>query len=503
MSQEHDYDVIVVGAGISGINAAYRLQETDPDLSYVVLEGRDSIGGTWDLFKYPGLRSDSDMYTLGFPFEPWTGEKSIADGADILAYVKSTAAKYGIDQRIRLGHKVTHFSWDADEQLWTVTADTASGERALRARFVYLAAGYYSYDTPYRPTFAGESTFRGHVLHPQFWPEDLDYSGKRVVVIGSGATAVTLVPALVRGGAEHVTMLQRTPSYFLALPDKDPAAGALARILPTERAYAITRWRNAVQTVGFYQFAQRMPNLATKVLRGGARRAIGAEAYDERDFTPPYQPWDQRLCIVPNGDFFAAVRSGDAAVVTDTIEEFVPEGVRTSDGRVIEADIVVTATGLNLQLVGGAAFDVAGQRVDLSSHYVYRGCMVEGIPNAAMAVGYTNASWTLRSDLSARFFSRVVHHARQNGFAAFVPRVRGKRMPARPLLDLASGYIQRKAAELPKRGDRAPWSVRQNFLLDALEMRRARVDEELDYVRPGERPAVGSGTAGQQPLSVG
>lgn len=503
MSQLDEYDVIVVGAGISGINAAYRLQESDPGLSYVVLEGRESIGGTWDLFKYPGLRSDSDMYTLGFPFEPWTGEKSIAEGRDILEYIKSTTTKYGIDERIRLGHKVTRCSWQSDDERWTITADTADGERQLRAKFVYFAAGYYSYDTPYRPEFAGEDSFDGQIIHPQLWPEDLDYGGKRIVVIGSGATAVTLVPALVRDGAGHVTMLQRTPSYYLSLPDKDPAAGALSRVLPKDRAYAITRWRNAAQTVGFYQFAQRMPNVATKVLRGGVRRAVGAEAYDERDFTPPYQPWDQRLCIVPNGDFFRAVRAGDAEVVTDTIEEFVPEGVRTSDGRLIEADIVVTATGLTLQLVGGTAFEIDGKTLDLANHFVYRGCMVEGVPNAGMAVGYTNASWTLRSDLSARFFSRVVAHTRRSGFAAFVPRVRGQGLRARPLLDLASGYIQRKAAELPKRGDRAPWNVRQNFLLDALEMRRATLVDELEYIRPAEPSSLGTGTAAEEPVSVG
>ncbi len=480
MEHAVDYDVIVVGAGISGINAAYRLQETDPALSYAILEARDNLGGTWDLFRYPGIRSDSDMYTLGFPFEPWTGGKSIADGADILDYLKATVSKYAIDQRIRFGHKVTHFSWRSSEECWIVTVNTPEGEKQLRSRFIYLASGYYSYETPYRPEFIGEDSFAGQIIHPQFWPDDLDYRGKRIVVIGSGATAVTLVPALTRGGAEHVTMVQRTPSYFLPLPDTAPTPGPIARRLSQQRAHSVARWRNAVQTVGFYQFSRRAPGLASKMLRGAARRTVG-ETYDDRDFTPPYQPWDQRLCIIPNGDFFHSLRKGDASIVTDTIEEFRPEGIHTTGGTVIKADIVVTATGLTIEFAGGATFDIDGESLQISDRFVYRGCMLEGAPNLGLAVGYVNASWTLRADLSARFFSRVVDHTRRTGKAAFVPRPTGA-MEARPFLDLASGYVQRASGSLPKSGDRAPWLVRQNYLLDAVEIRRATMDDDLDYV---------------------
>lgn len=494
---EQQFDVVVVGAGISGIDIAYRLQTELPDLTYTVLEAREGLGGTWDLFKYPGLRSDSDMYTLGFPFEPWQGERSIANGEDILAYIKATAGKYGIDRHIRTGTKVTHLSWSPQDARWSVNTESADGPSVVSARYVYLASGYYSYDDPHTPTFPGRENFTGQIVHPQFWPEDLDYQGKKVVVIGSGATAVTLVPALAQRGAGQVTMLQRTPTYILPLPGSDPIALKLRDTLKNpQTAYAITRWRNVLQTQAFYQFARRMPRVATKVLTGGPRRLLkDSPAYDAKHFTPPHKPWDQRVCVVPDGDLFSALKDGSARIVTDTIEEFVPEGIRTSSGELLEADIIVTATGLRLQLAGGADVDLDGEPVDLSRHYVYRGCMLEGLPNLAMSIGYTNASWTLRSDLIATFFTRVVRHAEDGGYAYVYPEVTAGELTSRPVLDLAAGYVRRSMDALPKTGDRKPWTMRQNYVLDRFELSRADVREELVYVRAGEPAGVGVGTA--------
>ncbi|WP_052589955.1 flavin-containing monooxygenase [Luteipulveratus mongoliensis] len=495
MQDTEHYDVVIVGAGISGIGAAYRLQTMSPGKSYLIVEARESLGGTWDLFKYPGLRSDSDMFTLGFPFEPWRGEKSIADGADILQYVKDTAAKHGIDQRIRFGTKVAHGSWSSEDATWTLDLETAEGAGQVTSSFVYFASGYYNYAEGYTPEFPGRESFQGELIHPQFWPEGLDVAGKKVVVIGSGATAVTLIPALVAQGTEHVTMLQRTPTYILPLPAKDPIAN-LARKLPhAQAAHTFNRWSNAVKTIAFYQFSRRMPRTATKVLTAGPRIAMrGSAAYDPKDFQPPYKPWDQRVCIIPDGDLFATLREGGASIVTDTIDTFVPEGIRTSSGEVLEADIVVSATGLAMQMAGGATLDIDGEKVDYGAHYVYRGCMLEGVPNAAIAIGYTNASWTLRADLSATFFCKFVNQVSDNGFAFAYPRVSGQLTPG-PVLDLTSGYVQRSMAKFPKRGDKAPWLVRQNFLLDSLDMRRAKPTDEMRFVRPGEAIRPGVGTA--------
>lgn len=494
---EREYDVVVVGAGISGIDIAYRLQTELPDLSYVILEGRSGMGGTWDLFTYPGLRSDSDMYTLGFPFEPWQGERSIAAGEDILEYIKATARKYGIDRHVRTDTKVTHLSWSTEQSRWALSTHGPDGPSVVYGRYVYLASGYYSYDNPHTPEFPGRDTFAGQIVHPQFWPEDLDYAGKKVVVIGSGATAVTLVPALAQRGAGQVTMLQRTPTYILPLPGTDPVALALRnRFKNPKTAYTLTRWRNVLQSQAFYQFARRMPGLATKVLAAGPRKMLdGSDAYDAKDFTPPYKPWDQRLCVVPDGDLFAAMKNGSARIVTDTIDEFVPEGIRTSSGQVLEADIIVTATGLRLQLAGGADFDVDGDPVDLSRHHVYRGCMVEGLPNLAMSIGYTNASWTLRSDLVAKFFTRVVRHAEDGGYARVHPSVTEGELRSRPVLDLTAGYVQRAMDAFPKTGDRKPWTMRQNYVLDSVELGRADVRDELVYRRAGEAADLGAGTA--------
>ncbi|MCL2536634.1 MAG: NAD(P)/FAD-dependent oxidoreductase, partial [Nocardiaceae bacterium] len=482
--QDH-YDVLVVGAGLSGIDAGYRIQTMCPGVDYAILEARESLGGTWDLFRYPGVRSDSDMFTLGLPFEPWTGEKSIADGADILQYLKDTAAKHGIDQRIVYSTKVIGASWSSSDALWTLTVESPDGTREVTADFVYLCAGYYNYDAPYRPDFAGIEDFQGEVIHPQFWPKDgIDVAGKQVTVIGSGATAMTLVPALARQGA-HVTMLQRSPTYVISLPAKDVVAKALRTVLPKQQAYDAMRLKNAVTTVGFYEFCRRAPGLATKVLRTGVARQLKNSTVGMAAFTPRYRPWDERLCVVPDADLFRSIKDHDVEIVTDSIDRIEPDGVRTASGRQLPSDVIVTATGLSLQMAGGADLAIDGAEVDLGERYIYRGLMLEGVPNAAVCIGYTNASWTLRADLSAKYFCTFVNHVRGNGYSYAYPTV-GQDMPMSPALDLAAGYIQRSVAALPKQGDRKPWFLKQNYFVDRRDAKRADVTADMTFVRPGE-----------------
>ncbi|NNG38583.1 NAD(P)/FAD-dependent oxidoreductase [Flexivirga sp. ID2601S] len=478
------YDVIVVGAGLSGIDGAYRLQTMCPDKDYVILEARDSLGGTWDLFRYPGIRSDSDMFTLGLPFEPWTGEKSIADGADILQYLKDTAAKYGIDKRIVYRTRVTGADWSSADAQWTLQLDTPDGAREVTADSVYLCAGYYNYAAGYQPDFPGRADFTGEFIHPQFWPEGLDAAGKKVVVIGSGATAMTIVPALAKQGAQ-VTMLQRSPTYVLSLPARDPIATVLRRTLPAQRAYDAIRMKNAVTAVGFYEFCRRAPGAATKVILGGVARQLRGTDVGMAAFTPRYRPWDERLCIVPDSDFFKAIRRHNVDVVTDSIDTVLPRGIRTASGTEIEADIIVSATGLNMQMAGGATLRVDGKEVDLGDRYIYRGMMIEGIPNAAVCIGYTNASWTLRADLTAKYFCRFLNHLDASGYAYGYPTA-DQAMPTRPALDLASGYVQRSIALLPKQGDRKPWFLKQNYFYDRRDSKRADVTQDMTFVRPGE-----------------
>ncbi|TWE10189.1 flavin-containing monooxygenase [Rudaeicoccus suwonensis] len=478
------YDVIVVGAGLSGINAGYRLQTMSPDKDYVILEGRESLGGTWDLFRYPGIRSDSDMYTLGFPFEPWTGEKSIADGADILQYLKDTAAKYRIDERIAYRTRVTAADWSEADTQWTLTLTTPDGPAEVTSDFIYLCSGYYNYEKGFTPDFPGLDSFTGQVIHPQFWPENFDAEGKRVVVIGSGATAMTLVPALAREGA-HVTMLQRSPTYVVSLPAKDSLAHTLRSKLGEQRAYEVIRWKNVITSLGMYQFAQRMPKAAASVLTKGVRMQLKGTDIGMEHFTPRYGPWDQRLCVVPDGDLFKALRSGDVDIVTDTITGVEPDGVRVSSGTLLEADVIVTATGLQVQMAGGAQISMNGEPVDLGERFIYRGMMLEGLPNAAVCIGYTNASWTLRSDLSSRYFCMFVNHLTQQGYAYGYPTV-STSMKGSPALDLKSGYIQRSVSVLPKQGDRRPWFLRQNYVLDRRDTKRADVTDDMTFVRASE-----------------
>jgi cation diffusion facilitator CzcD-associated flavoprotein CzcO len=472
-------DVLIVGAGISGVDAAYHLQRRCPGKSWLILEARDRIGGTWDLFRYPGVRSDSDMFTLGFPFRPWRSDLGIVEGPAIRQYVEDTAREFGIFDRIRFGHRVRHASWSSTDARWTVEAEHGGETRPFTCAFLYLASGYYDYDQGYRPTWPGEDEFRGRIVHPQFWPEDLDYAGKRVAVIGSGATAVTLVPALADTAA-HVTMVQRSPSYIVARPSRDAIAGWLQRWLPRRLADPLVRWKNVLLTIYFYGRARRRPDRVA----GWIKRQVGAQlppGYPvERDFSPPYQPWDQRLCLVPDGDLFAAMRSGKVSVATGAVERFTPGGLRLATGEAVEADVVVTATGLNVKLLGGIALGVDGERVNPAEHMVYKGMMLSDVPNLALAFGYTNASWTLRSDLTARMVCRLLRRMDRNGFNTCVPRVSGLVEP-RPVIDFSSGYVKRAQGVMPSQGDRDPWRVRQNHVADLAAMRFGRIDEALEF----------------------
>lgn len=472
-------DVLIVGAGLSGIDAGYRLQTQCPDLGYAILESRDAIGGTWDLFRYPGIRSDSDMYTLGFPFRPWRGEKSIADGPDILQYIRDTAAEFGIDRRIRFGHRVIDASWSSEDARWTVRASTGQGTVEMSCSFLYLCSGYYSYESGYLPDIPGLQDFAGTVVHPQFWPENLEYEGKRIVVIGSGATAVTLVPALAEK-AEHVTMLQRSPTYVMSLPARDPIATRIRRLLPDRVAHRAVRTKNVVANLGFYQFCQRFPSAAKRMLRTLTERRLRGRIPVDPHFSPRYDPWDQRLCVVPDSDLFRTLRAGKAEIVTDRIDTVTEKSVRLESGRELEAEILIPATGLQLVPAGGIEFVVDGEKIDLSARFIYRGMMLDGLPNAAMCLGYTNASWTLRADLASLYVCRLLRYMRRNGYRSAVPRYSGDGC-TRPLLGLDAGYIHRAEGALPKQGARSPWLMRQNYLLDLPTMRLGRVDESMQF----------------------
>ncbi len=496
-STEHT-DVLIVGAGLSGIGAAHHLQDRFPARSYLILEAREAIGGTWDLFRYPGVRSDSDMYTLGYRFRPWPERKAIADGPDILRYIQDTAAAAGIDRRIRFGHRVVSASWSSREARWTVEAARADGGTArFSCGFLFVCSGYYRYDQGYSPQFAGAGRFTGQIVHPQHWPDDLDYAGKRVVVIGSGATAVTLVPALT-GRAAHVTMLQRSPSYILSVPASDELANRLRRLLGSRASYPVNRWKNVALTTLLYQLSRRRPELVKKLIRSGVSRQLPAGYDVGTHFTPRYQPWDQRLCLVPDGDLFKAIRAGEASVVTDQIEEFTPTGLRLASGAQLDADIVVTATGLNLQLFGGMTLSVDGRPVDPAQAFAYKGMMLSGVPNFAFTVGYTNASWTLKADLVSEYLCRLLGHMYAAGHRQCVPVLGDPAMEQRPLLDLTSGYVQRSLSDLPRSGNRRPWRLGMSYAHDLVALRYGRIADGV-MTFSGPRP---DGSAGPKtPLS--
>ncbi|MGW4947136.1 flavin-containing monooxygenase [Actinoplanes sp. NPDC004185] len=471
---EH-FDVLIIGAGLSGIGAAWRLHQQRPGTSYAILEARDAIGGTWDLFRYPGVRSDSDMFTLSYPFRPWQGDRSLASGESIRDYIQDTADEGGITPHIRFSARVVAADWSAGR--WTVRL---AGGETLTCRFLYACAGYYDYARGHQPDFPGLDDFTGRFVHPQSWPADLDHAGQRVVVIGSGATAVTLVPAMAETAA-HVTMLQRSPSYLTVLPGRDVVADLLRRRLPARVAHKVARAKNIVLSQAFYQLARRRPERVKAILRRFAVRHLADPAYVDEHFTPAYQPWDQRLCVIPDGDLFAAIKNGTASMVTDHIERFVPEGIRLRSGRTLEADIVVSATGLSLLPIGGVTLTVDGREVEPGKSVAYRGVMLSGVPNFAYCIGYTNASWTLRADLSHRYVCRLLAFLDRSGYVSATPKEGpGNR---RPLLDLTSGYVQRALDRFPQQGDKDPWTVRQNYLLDVLTTPRADVRRDMTFTR--------------------
>jgi cation diffusion facilitator CzcD-associated flavoprotein CzcO len=469
MAEEY-FDVVIVGAGLSGIGAAWYLQDKCPDKRYLVLEGREAMGGTWDLFRYPGIRSDSDMYTLGYKFRPWKEGKAIADGPSILNYIRETSSEADIDRNIRYQHKVRSANWSSEEASWTVTAHDAANDEVItiRCNFLLMCSGYYNYQQGYLPEFKGHDNFRGQTVHPQHWPSGLDYSDKRVVIIGSGATAVTLLPEIAKK-TEHVVMLQRSPTYMASAPDTDWIARLLQWLLPEKAAYSITRWKNIQFQRWIYRQTRTAPNRIRKKLLKLARKELGKGVDFDKHFVPRYDPWDQRLCLVPNGDFFAAIREGRASVVTDTIAEFTENGIRLKSGEQLEADIIVTATGLDLCVLGDVEISVDDQPIDIAETFSYKSMMFSGIPNLVSTFGYINASWTLKADLTAEFSCRLLNHMSATGMRQCTPRLRDDEqdMPGKAWIEgFSSGYIQRKTHLLPKQGDQPPWINTQNYVLD-------------------------------------
>lgn len=477
-----DYDVIIVGAGLSGIDAAYNIQTLCPGKTYTILEGRGAMGGTWDLFRYPGIRSDSDMFTLGFPFSPWENPRAIADGPSILKYIKDTAAKFGIDKRIQYNHRVAAADWSDEKQLWTIAITPHADVPAttLTCRFLLMCSGYYDYDNGYLPQFEGYSDFKGRIVHPQKWTPDIDYNNRQVVIIGSGATAVTLVPELAKKAAK-VYMLQRTPTFIMTLPGVDKVANFFQTVLPTKAAYHVIRWKNILISIGFYKVSRRWPDVIRKFIQKEAKKQIG-EKYNQKDFDPPYNPWDQRLCLVPDGDLFKSLKEGKAEVVTAQIERFTPTGIQLKDGRHLNADLIVTATGLKVQLLGGARVSINGVVPDTSAMHVYRGVMMSNVPNFAFTVGYTNASWTLKSDLSSRFITKVLNYMDKHNYKICVPRYDAAGYTSEPLLDFNAGYVLRANDKLPKQGSKHPWKVYQNYVRDLISLEWEGADDKsLEY----------------------
>ncbi|MBN8511184.1 MAG: NAD(P)/FAD-dependent oxidoreductase [Burkholderiales bacterium] len=476
-SEPDPVDVLIVGAGLSGIGAAVHLQQRCPDRRFAIVEARDRLGGTWDLFRYPGIRSDSDMYTMGYRFAPWPDAKAIADGASILAYLQATAREHGVDRHIRYGQRVTEASWSTADACWTVQLEAADGSRhRLRAGFLLMCPGYYRYDRGHRAALPGIERFAGRVVHPQFWPQDLDTAGQRIVIVGSGATAVTLLPALAQTAA-HVTMLQRSPTWIVSRPSVDRLAEALRRWLPAGAAYTLNRWKRVLLGMYFYRLCRRKPQGVGRWLLEQLKPQLPPGFDIERHFHPRYNPWEQRLCLVPDGDFFRAIREGRASVATDTIETFTERGIRLASGEELPANVVVTATGLELQVLGGAQLVVDGRPVDPAQCVSYKAMMLSGVPNLASITGYTNASWTLKADLSAEYVCRLLNHLRRRGLRQCTPTLTDPDMPLADAFDFSSGYIRRALHLFPKRGMKAPWLLKQNYIHDLLTLRHGRIDD--------------------------
>jgi monooxygenase len=469
---EH-FDVIIVGAGLSGVGAAWHLQTRCPGKSYAILEGREAMGGTWDLFRYPGIRSDSDMFTLGYNFKPWLGEKSIADGGSIRAYIEETARENGIDQHIRYGHKVVSADWSSVKARWTLTL--ANGGR-MTAGWVMMCSGYYRYDTGHAPDFPGMASFKGSVVHPQFWPEDLDYSGKKIIVIGSGATAMTLVPAMAET-AGHVTMLQRSPTYVASVPSKDPIAGRLRKMMPKGLAYRAVRLKNVLVSMTLFWLVRKNPGAANKRLIGLVREALGPDYDVDKHFSPRYNVWDQRVCAVPDADLFDAIKAGKVSVVTDTIETITETGLKLTSGETLSADIIVTATGIEMQLMGGATLFLDGAPVEMPKTMIYKGMMIGGVPNLSYVIGYNNASWTLKADLSSAHACRILNYMDRRGMVQAVPKLDPTEMSSGNFFGLTSGYLTRAQATVPKQGVRHPWKVHHNYARDYASLKLGKVDD--------------------------
>ena len=493
MTPDH-VDVLIIGAGLSGIGAAHHLQERCPGRTYAILESRDAIGGTWDLFRYPGVRSDSDMYTLGYAFKPWKEAKSIADGPSILDYVRETATDGDIERHIRFHHRVVGAQWSSQDARWTVRAQrTDTGETVeMTCRFLLSCAGYYRYDEGYTPQFKGRERFKGEIVHPQHWPEDLDYAGKNVVVIGSGATAVTIVPAMAETAA-HVTMLQRSPSYVISLPAIDPIADFVRRFLPTKLAYSVVRWKNVMLGSLIFNVSRRRPTFMKKLIRSGVVRQL-PEGFDvDTHFRPRYNPWDQRMCLVPNADLFKALSNGTASMVTDQIATFTETGIKLGSGDELEADVIVTATGLNMLVFGGIDLTVDSDEIAMPDTMAYKGTMLSGVPNFAYSIGYTNASWTLKCDLTCQYVCRLLNHMRDRGYDTCTPVNNDPTVVGEPLLDFSSGYVQRSIHLFPQNGSRAPWKLRQSYPRDVIALRYGQLEDgTLRFSRiplPAERPA--------------
>lgn len=490
MTPNTEVDVVIIGAGISGLGAAYRITEANPEASYVILERRENIGGTWDLFRYPGVRSDSSIFTLCFPFEPWTRKEGVADGVHIREYLAATAHKYGIDDHIRFNSYVRAADWDSATDTWTVTVESNGDPQTYRSRFVFFGSGYYNYDEGYTPEFPGIEAFGGTVVHPQHWPEDLDYTGAKMVVIGSGATAMSLIPSLAEKAAK-VTMLQRTPTYLISASKFSPFADALRTLLPRRWAHPIIRIRNALFEGVIWLLARKTPAVMKWLLRRQAVNHLPAGYAVDTHFKPPYNPWDQRLCLIPDADLYEAISDGRAEVVTDHIDHFDATGIALKSGAHLDADVVVTATGLQLQALGGARISLDGTEIKPPERFVYKAHMLEDVPNLFWCVGYTNASWTLRADMTARATAKLLAHMRTRGYTHAYPHLGGEPMPEKPAWDIQAGYVQRALHALPKSGTRRPWNVRQNYFADALDYRFDRIEEAMVFGRAADRALAG------------